>query len=128
MKNYMSTILSAPGYYPTPHSKSLFIGNFHSNNYLSGGLSAIINFNPSFHLRVEGYGFVPVKEELQNTDFSVYQAEKVFDNYYLQGMAALVYQTGIGPVSVALNYYEKENTRFYFTLNFGYILFNKRGF
>jgi NTE family protein len=128
MKSYMSTILSAPGHYPTPHSKSLFIGNFHANNYLAGGLSAIVNFNPSLHLRMEGYGFVPLKEEIRNSNYLAVNNEKIFENYYLQGMAALVYQTGVGPLSLALNYYEKENTQFYLTLNFGYILFNKRGF
>ncbi|HKI87610.1 MAG TPA: patatin-like phospholipase family protein [Draconibacterium sp.] len=127
-QNYRSTLLSAPGYSPTPHSKSLFIEKFHSNNYLAGGLKAIVKFNPSMHLRFEGYGFVPVKEELQNTDLTAYHSRIPFENYYLQGMAALVYQTGIGPVSLMFNYYEKENTKLYFTLNFGYILFNKRGF
>lgn len=128
MNSYMSTILSAPGYYPTPHSKSLFIENFHSNNYLAGGLSAIVNFSPSLHLRMEGYGFVPMSEELFNSDKSTYSNEAFLNNYYLQGLAALVYQTGIGPLSLALNYYEKENSKYYLTLNFGYILFNKRGF
>lgn len=127
-QNYRSTLLAAPGYSPTPHSKSLFIENFHSNNYLAGGLKAIIKFNPSLHLRFEGYGFVPVKEVLQNSDYTPYTNSNPFENYYLQGMGALVYQTGIGPVSFMLNYYEKENSQFYFTLNFGYILFNKRGF
>jgi len=128
MNSYMSTILSAPGYYPTPHSKSLFIGNFHSNNYLAGGLSAIVNFNQSLHLRMEGYGFVPMKEELLDSNKVTYGNKDFLKNHYLQGLAALVYQTGVGPISLALNYYEKENTRFYLTLNFGYILFNKRGF
>ncbi len=127
-QNYSSTVLSAPGFYPTPHSKSLFVGNFHSNNYLAGGLKALIHFSPSLHLRVEGYGFVPIKEELRNDDNSVFQNDNAFENYYMQGMAAMVYQTGIGPVSLSVNYYEKENTDLYFTLNFGYILFNKRGF
>ena len=128
MQNYRSTQLAAPGFYPAPHSKSLFIENFHSNKYLAGGLGTIINFSPSVHLRFEGYAFAPIKEELSNSDLTAYKSEKTFDNYYLQGMAALVYQTGIGPISVALNYYEKENTDLYLTLNFGYVLFNKRGF
>ena len=128
MYSYMSTVLSAPGYYPTPHSKSLFIGKFHSNNYLAGGLKAIVNFNPSLHLRVEGYGFVPIKEELLDSNNLTYHNENVFENYYFQGLTALVYQTGVGPISLALNYYEKENSSFFLTLNFGYILFNKRGF
>lgn len=126
--NYRSTMLSAPGFYPTPHSKSLFIENFHSNNYLAGGLKGIIHFNPSLHLRLEGYAFLPIKEEFQNAAFKPYRNDKPFENYYLQGMAAMVYQTGVGPVSLMLNYYEKENTSLYVSLNFGYILFNKRGF
>ncbi len=126
-KNYRSTLLAAPGYYPTPHSKSLFIEQFHANNYLAGGLSTIILFSPSLNLRLEGYGFVPIKQ-IQLDQNNVTTSDKYFNNYYLQGEAALVYQTGVGPLSLALNYYEKDNTRLYFSLNFGYILFNKRGF
>lgn len=126
-QNYRSTLLAAPGFYPTPHSKSLFIGNFHSNNFLAGGLKTLIHFTPSMHLRLEAFGYVPIKEELLNTDNTAYKNPKAFENYYFQGMSALVYQTGVGPVSLALNYYEKENTEIYLTLNFGYILFNKRG-
>jgi len=126
-QNYRSTLLAAPGFYPTPHSKSLFIGNFHSNNYLAGGLKTLIHFTPSLHLRIEGFAFIPIKEEILKTDNSAFQNDKAFENYYLQGMAAMVYQTGVGPVSFSVNYYEKENTKLYLTLNFGYILFNKRG-
>lgn len=127
-RTYRSSMLAAPGFSPTPHSKSLFIENFHSNNYLAGGLKTIFNFTPDLHLRVEGYAFLPLKEELRGEDLSVIKNEKIFENYYLQGMAAMVYQTGVGPVSLSLNYYEKDQTQLYLTLNFGYILFNKRGF
>ncbi len=127
-KNYRSTMLSASGYYPTPHSKSLFIENFHSNNYLAGGLKTIFHIKPALHLRLEGHAFVPVKEELPAPDFTTFINDKYFSNYYLQGMASLVYHTGVGPASISLNYYDKTNTKLYFTLNFGYILFNKRGF
>ncbi len=126
-QNYRSTLLSAPGYYPTPHSNSLFIENFHSNNFIAGGLKAIFNLNPTFNLRIEGHGFIPIKEEILNPDMTVGRNPQLIENYYLQGMAALVHHTAIGPVSIALNYYEKPNTKLYLTLNFGYILFNKRG-
>ncbi len=126
-KNYRSTLLAAPGFYPTPHSKSLFLEKYHANNYLAGGLSAIILFNPSLNLRLEGFGFVPIKE-VQSIDNKAVVSTEYFKNYYLQGAAALVYQTGVGPISLSVNYYEKDNTQLYFSLNFGYILFNKRGF
>jgi len=125
--NYQSTKLSSPGFYPTPHSKSLFIGNFHSNNFMAGGLNTIFTVIPNVNLRLEGYTFVPINEALPETnDYS--PPTKFIENYYLQGMAALVYQTGVGPLSLSLNYYEKEDTELYFLLSFGYIIFNKRGF
>lgn len=124
---YTATKLSAPGFTPTPHSKSLFIPEFHANKYVSGGLKAILNFTTDMHLRVEAYTFLPIYEELLQSDFTVIESEKAFENYYMQGMTSLVYQTGIGPVSLSLNYYDKADTQFYLTLNFGYILFNKRG-
>jgi NTE family protein len=125
--NYRSTKLNAPGFNPTPHSKSLFIENFHSNNYFGGGVNTIVNFGSNLHFRLEGYSFVPFNEELPTTK-EYMPASKFIDNYYLQGMAAMVYHTGLGPLSVSLNYYEKQDTRFYFLLSFGYIMFNKRGF
>ena len=126
--NFRSTMLTAHGYYPTPHSRSLFIENFHSNNYLAGGVKLLYHFNPSLHLRLEGHGFVPVKEELPNEDLTAYRNAQYFSNFYLQGMAAMVYHTAVGPVSLSLSYYDKPNTNLYMTLNFGYILFNKRGY
>ncbi len=127
-QNYRATKLSAPGFYPTPHSKSLFIENFHSNNYVAGGLSALFNINSAMHLRVEGYAFAPIFEELQNhDDNTAYKSNQPFENFYFQGMAALVYQTNVGPISLMVNYYDKKNSTIYTTLNFGYILFNKRG-
>jgi NTE family protein len=125
--NHRSTKLATPGFYPTPHSKSLFLENFHSNNYLAGGLKTIFHLKSSMHLRVEGYAFAPIFEELKNNDNTAYKNNQFFENFYFQGTAALVYQTGVGPVSLMVNYYNKRNSTFYTTLNFGYILFNKRG-
>jgi len=125
--NYQSTELSSPGFYPTPHSKSLFIGNFHSNNFIAGGLSTIFTVIPNLNLRFEGNAFVPVNETLPETkDYS--PPTEFIKNYYLHGMAALIYHTGAGPVSLSLNYYEKQDTQLYFLLSFGYVIFNKRGF
>jgi len=126
-RNFKAVKLSAPGFQPTPHSKSLFLNNFHSNQFTAGGLKTIFNLTPDIHLRFEGYGFLPIKEELIAEDLTAYKSDKFFNNIYWQGMAAMVYQTGIGPISLAVNYYDKENTNWYITLNFGYILFNKRG-
>ena len=127
-RNYTSTLLSAPGFYPTPHSKSLFIDEFHSNKFIAGGLKAIYHFSDQFHFRGEGYYFSPLQKIETGDTQSVRFNSTLFDEFYFQGMGAFVYNTTVGPVSLAVNYYEKPNTKFYISLNFGYILFNKRGF
>jgi len=126
--NYTSTLLAAPGFYPTPHSKSMFIDAFHANKYIAGGIKTIFNFTDQIQLRVEGYYFAPLNQLSANKDNKAVKSRKVIDKLYFQGMGALVYQTGVGPVSLVATYYEKPDTKFYLTLNFGYILFNKRGF
>ncbi len=126
-KSYKGNMLSASAFTPTPHSKSLFMDNFRSNNYMAGGLKAIYNFNPDMHFRVEGYTFLPIHETMENEEYRPYKSDDFIHNYYLQGMASLVYQTGIGPISLSVNYYDKDSSKWYVTLNFGYILFNKRG-
>lgn len=127
-QNLRSSLLSAPGFNPTPHSRTLFIENFHANNFVAGGLNMIIPLNSSFNIRLEGYGFVPIYEKEIEPRIDGTITNKFIENYYLQGAATLVYQTGVGPISLSLNYYEKENTKLYLALNFGYVLFNKRGF
>ncbi|MCL1822317.1 MAG: patatin-like phospholipase family protein [Prolixibacteraceae bacterium] len=126
--NYTSTLLGAPGFSPTPHSKSVFIENFHSNNYLAGGVKGIYHINSSLHFRLESYSFAPLFRAERLEDNLVRYDKQVFSRLYWQAVAALVYETGIGPASLAVNYYDKSNTQWYFFLNFGFVLFNKRGF
>ncbi|NQU88278.1 MAG: patatin-like phospholipase family protein [Mariniphaga sp.] len=126
--NYTSSVLAAPGFFPTPHSKSMFIENFHANKYVAGGLKTIFNISDQLHLRFEGYMFAPINRMYQNKELLSEISSKTFEKIYFQGMGALVFQTGVGPLSFSANYYQKEDTQIYMTLNFGYILFNKRGF
>jgi NTE family protein len=126
--NYTSTLLAAPGFYPTPHSKAMYIENFHANNFLAAGLKGIYHINSSLHFRLEGFGFAPINQPIKSDNNKVIKGPDIFSKVYWQGMAGLVYETGLGPASLNVNYYEKENTRWYLTLNFGYVLFNKRGF
>lgn len=126
--NYTSTLLAAPGFYPTSHSRSLYLEEYRSNKYLAGGLKTILKFNSQFHFRLEGYCFVPINELIQNEDLQGKYSSETFTNMHLMGMGALVYQTALGPVSMELNYYDKSDTKFYFLVSFGYIMFNRRGF
>ncbi len=126
-RNYTATLLSAPGFFPTPHSKTLFIENFRSDNFIAGGLKGIYQMNPQVHVRLEVYAFLPIFELKNTLPFPPLDDLAFFDNYYFQGLAAVVMNTGAGPLSVAINYYDKSITKWYLSLNFGYILFNRKG-
>lgn len=126
--NYTSTVLNSPGFTPTPHSSTLYLEKFHANSYIAGGLKGIYHIRPALHFRLEGYAFVPFHEIKKGDQMQAVKSKQLLNSVNFQGMGALVLDTGVGPVSMALNYYEKPNTSLFFTLNFGYILFNKRGF
>jgi NTE family protein len=126
--NYMATVLSAPTFNPMPHSKTIFIEGFHANKYLAGGVKGIIQLSGSLHFRAEVYGFSPYNEIQETTNHIATFDTKHFSTIKFMGTGALVFQSAIGPVSLSLNYYDKNQTKFFAMLNIGYIIFNKRGY
>jgi NTE family protein len=126
--NYTSTVLESPGFHPTPHSSTLYLEKFHANNFAAVGIKGIYNIKQSLHFRLEGHAFVPFYKIEKGDSLEAVRSSHFIKSVHFQGMAALVFETGLGPASIAMNYYDKMNTKWFLTLNFGYILFNKRGF
>lgn len=127
--NYVATVLASPGFDPLPHSKTIYLNNFHANKYLASGVKSIFLFSDQLHLRLEAYGFLPGSQIAEGPDFSaVYVTPKDLSALKIMASGALVFQSALGPVSLSLNYYDKSQTKFFALLNFGYILFNKRGY
>jgi len=126
--NYVSTILSAPSFNPIPHSKTIYLNNFHANKYVASGLKGIFKLSDQLHFRTEAYAFVPVREILETTNYIALYNENQFSTINFMGSGALVFQSAIGPISLSVNYYEKSQTKFFAMLNIGYILFNRKGY
>ncbi len=130
-RNYASSVLAAPAFRPTPHSKTLFLPNYHANSYAAVGIKPIINLTEKINLRIEGYLFAPFEKILR-----VESASRVYKPYLSQrfaylhflGMAGVVYNTNIGPVAFTVNYYDTDSRTTYFMLHFGYVIFNKRAY
>ncbi|HEX7583591.1 MAG TPA: patatin-like phospholipase family protein [Prolixibacteraceae bacterium] len=126
--NYISTILSAPSFNPIPHSKTIYLNNFHASKYLASGIKGIIKLSGQLHFRAEAYGFAPVSEIAEAKNYTaVYNNEK-FQTISFMGSGALVFQSGLGPISFSVNYYDKSQTKFFAMFSVGYILFNRRGY
>lgn len=124
-QNYSATILSAPAFNPIPESQTLFIDDYRSHQYMAAGLKAITTPYKNIDIRFEGYLFQPVKSILK-TSVGKADYSSPFLYHHFLGMGALVYHSPIGPLSIGLNYYDKNENTFSFFFHFGYMIYNKK--
>lgn len=123
--NYTSTALRAPAFNPLPLSKTWFSPAYRAHNYAAFGLKNIFMLRRNLDLRLEGFAFIPYKEILRDDNFLAYYGNR-FRTINLAAAATLVFHSPIGPVSMGVNYFEKNETPLSFSMNLGYILFNPR--
>jgi len=83
-RNYTSSILSAPVFSPTPHSKTLFLPNYRANSFAALGLKPIIKFTDRLNLRFEVYAFAPFEKILKRE-----LIDRVYEPYYSERYAYL---------------------------------------
>ncbi len=131
LSNYTSSVIAAQGFYPTPHSKTLYLEDFRANIYAAGGLKGIIKFTKRIDIRLEAYLFVPyqkiLKQDIGNQVFKAYYSEPL-KHFYPMAAATFVYNTPLGPASISTHYYHKDGSRLYYLFHIGYILFNKKSY
>lgn len=127
LDNYTATMIQAPSYYPTLESKTFFIAEHASHDYIAGGVKAIFSIRPSLDLRVEGFVFQPYTQILANEfNLSFYDINNAWSTRYYVGSGSLVYNSPLGPLSLSVNYYEARANHWSFLFNFGYLIYNKR--
>ena len=130
--NYTSTMLSCPAFEPTPESKTFFIPAFRAHQFAGAGLKSIFVIVKNIDFRIEGYLFAPYQKIIQNPDFTAsFAAPPSFNFQYFKtlstmDMAALVWHSPLGPMSVSINYYSPQKQPFSILFNFGYIIFNRK--
>lgn len=124
-RNYSASILSAPSFNPIPESQTLFISDYRAHQYLAGGLKAIASPYKNFDVRFEGYIFQPVYSIVKTSDNKANYSTAFLYGHFL-GMGALVYHSPIGPLSIGVNYYDKNENSFSFFFHFGYTIYNKK--
>lgn len=124
-RNYYASILSAPAFNPIPESQTLFIDDYRAHQYLSGGIKTIATPYKNLDIRVEGYLYQPVYSILKDKDGKAEYSTPFLYRHFL-GMGAVVYHTPVGPLSVGVNYYDKNDNSFSFFFHFGYTIYNKK--
>lgn len=124
-RSYTATVLSAPAFNPIPESQTLFVADYRAFQYAAGGLKTIVTPYKNFDIRFEGYIYQPIYSILRKTDNTPELSTPLLYRHFL-GMGALVYHSPIGPLSIGLNYYDKNENSFSFFFHFGYTIYNKK--
>ena len=123
--NYSSSLISAKSFSPTVNSTIRYLPYLRANNYVAGGLKAIIPLSPSTHFRLEGYYFQPFRELLSGINNQAVYSNQLFTSNQFVGSGGFVIHTPFGPASLLFNYFSNSDPRIYFQASFGYLLFNR---
>ena len=125
--NYTATMLAAPMYRPFPQSKTLYLSDYVSHSYTALGAKLIIPIRPKIDLRGEIYMYMPnAILEKTATDDATYNFEVQFDDYRYLASTKLIFHSPIGPLALAVNYYDAKEIPWNFSIHYGYILYNRR--
>ncbi len=121
-----STLMELPAFTPTPHSKTLFLPDYRANIYAGIGVMPVVRLNERVLLYFGAYFFQPYEMlEVCYQGNAYYSDPLEYRSYMANG--AFVWQTPVGPLSFSANYYSEAPSNWYFQLNFGYLLFDKKG-
>lgn len=122
---YTSTIIQAPAFTPTPHSKTVFNEAFRANQYVAAGIVPIWKIVKNLQLRGEFYGFVPFFEIKQDNFGQAYYG-KFMDSVKFMGEISIAYSLPFAAISVFTNYYSYPAKNWNFGLALGVLLYNPK--
>jgi NTE family protein len=123
---YYPTLFMTPAFQPTQHSRTLFLENFRANSYVAAGVMPIFSLSKSVYLKSGLYVFQPYRELKKGENNEIIYGDKLKNRSFM-GYTAFVWQSPIGPLSASLYYYDGYKNKFIFSINFGHLIFNKRG-
>lgn len=122
--NYTSTILSAPAFYPTTESTTLFLPNFRAYHYFALGGKSVTSILSRLDLRFELYWFQPIQAIINKNYKAEFASPLVYQN--VAGSGSVVLHSPLGPIAFTLNYYKNAENNFTFFFHFGYPIFNRK--
>lgn len=124
--NYTATILQAPVFDPTPHSKVTFNDAFRANQYIAGGIKPMFLITNSLQLRNETYFFLPYKSITQKANNTAEYSEPFTSFQYLSETSLVFDLFNVASISLFVNYYSTSASKWNFGVNIGCLLFNNR--
>jgi NTE family protein len=123
--NYTSSLLSAPNFDWVPGSRTFFLPRYRAHTYLVAGFQGIYSITENIDFRIEPYVFQPFREILGDGEHVSYFGPRL-DKRYLLISSSVTVHTPVGPLGLTLNFFDRNDSRFSFSFNFGYLIFNPR--
>ena len=124
--NYTASILMAPQFSPIPETQTQFIPNFAAHTYGAVGIKNVITLYKLLDLRLEGYGFLPYANIIDNNKKAEFSPNLRATRRNYLASAILVFNSPIGPVSFATNYMDHRDEKWSFLFNFNFLVFNRK--
>jgi len=123
--NFTSTVLNASAFQPVPESKTQFSPAYRAHSFAGTGIRNIFLLRRNLDFRLEAYAFAPYRSILQDENFLASYGS-AFSTLNIAASAAMVFHTPVGPLSLSMNYFDKNEDPFSVLLNLGFIIFNPR--
>ena len=123
--NYTATIVQAPAFTPTPHSKTSFNPAFRSTQYLAGGVVPIWKIIDNLQLRTEFYAFSPFFKIKEDSENQAYYG-KFMNTVSFMGEVSIVYNLPFASISVYGNRYSYPKNNWNFGVNIGLLIFSPK--
>ena len=117
---YRGSLAQAQAYQPMLGSRALFLESFRAYNFLAAGAILDVRIWPNGYLRAEVHAFKPL-QSIADDD----KGPRLVAQTPTRIMAGLRLHSewAIGPVSLGLEYYERERNPWFFELHWGLRLF-----
>lgn len=123
LNNYTATMLQAPAFTPTPHSKTVFNEAFCAYQYLAVGAIPIWHITSGLQLRGEFYSFVPYRPILRDADNNAFYGDPLSSISYM-GDISLVYALPIASFGLWVSNYSFPTNNWNFGVSLGVLMYN----
>lgn len=117
--DYNTSIVAAPGYFPTPASNNAFNASYRSNSFVALGLTPVYRYNDAISARLSINGFVPVRKIEQAADGSAYYGRNWFGTPKMYGEFSVVYSLPFFSLSAYANYTDSPGDKWHLGISFG---------
>ena len=126
LNNYTATLIQAPAFTPTTHSKTVFNSAFRANQFAAVGIKPIFKLNEQFYWRNELYWFLPL-QKIGRTDEgkAMYEPFTLKNSEFLAESSFVFYMQRFS-VALFVNRYSHAASTWNIGLNIGFLIFNDK--